>query len=413
MISSRTKADDMGQTKPGKSGKSHKIKKIVREVIEIKWSAEAAFCSEKVRIQGKTKDCQAGYKLAIQINDKDAGKKVAKTEAPIAADAFNLEWSIVEVLPPKKDGHYITEQKLAAIALKKEPEKTLALKHVPTLPNTEYKADRVHFHLSAVDYSAKIESELTFVKGWGGSVVKLGASVPNTTGGVIAGLTWPGYRWMKQVGVKNKYWDGSAWQDLPATFSLNDSNNFCVGFYKSGTKYTSQYGGDWPESFADWDIDASAKKKKVKKWKDNIEKTWSGKFHLKRKECVSHSKDCCKYELKTEVTFTQLATFTAGTLIIADGNIRSNDSLFFLDETRIAMAAHEFGHHLGNPDEYAGATLDTSLNDDGAVNGIDDDSLMGQNLTKVKKRHFRTICKHFTDMVKTKTGKTFTYEAVK
>ena len=74
--------------------------------------------------------------------------------------------------------------------------------------------------------------------------------------------------------------------------------------------------------------------------------------------------------------------------------------------------AVEFGHHLGNPDEYAGAKLDTTLNDDGATNGIDANSIMGQNLTTVKKRHYRTICKHFADMVKTHHGKTYTYEAV-
>jgi len=37
---------------------------------------------------------------------------------------------------------------------------------------------------------------------------------------------------------------------------------------------------------------------------------------------------------------------------------------------------------------------------------------MGQNMTKVKKRHFKTVCKHFASMVQTKTGKSYTYEAV-
>ncbi|MBC8070994.1 MAG: hypothetical protein IAG13_21900, partial [Deltaproteobacteria bacterium] len=101
-----------------------------------------------------------------------------------------------------------------------------------------------------------------------------------------------------------------------------------------------------------------------------------------------------------------------GLLIIADGNIRSNDSLFFLGEPRLDMAAHEFGHHMGNPDEYAGAVLDTSLNTDGAVAGIDANSIMGQNLSTVKKRHYKTVCTHLAAMVKTQLGKTFEYEAV-
>jgi hypothetical protein len=58
-----------------------------------------------------------------------------------------------------------------------------------------------------------------------------------------------------------------------------------------------------------------------------------------------------------------------------------------MGEPRGAVAAHEFGHHIGNSDEYAGTKVDTSLNDDGATSGIDPNSIMGQQLTKVKKRH--------------------------
>ena len=101
-----------------------------------------------------------------------------------------------------------------------------------------------------------------------------------------------------------------------------------------------------------------------------------------------------------------------GMLIIADGYIRSNSGLFFIGG-KTESFPHEFGHWLGNPDEYAGASsLDTSLNDDGATAGIDPTSIMGVQLDKVKKRHFKTICKHFAGMVKTKTGKTWTYKPV-
>jgi hypothetical protein len=99
-------------------------------------------------------------------------------------------------------------------------------------------------------------------------------------------------------------------------------------------------------------------------------------------------------------------------LIIADGYIRSNSGLFFIGG-RVASFPHEFGHWLGNPDEYAGATsLDTSLNDDGATGGIDTTSVMGTSLDLVKKRHFRTVCQYLAAMVKTKTGKDWVYEAV-
>jgi hypothetical protein len=269
------------------------------------------------------------------------------------------------------------------------------------------------FQVSAADYAVTLESEIPYVPGWGASVVKLGDKAPDGTGGLLDGkLPWPGYRWMKRDGVADKFWDGAAWKDLPRGFRLADSNNFCVGFYKSGSAYTCQYGGAWPEAFADWDPEAADKAAKIASWKRNIDETWSGKIDLKSRDCRSAAPSCCRYPLNTRVQFTRKAAFGAGMLIVADGNIRSNDSLFFLDEARIAVAAHEFGHHIGNPDEYAGAVIDTSLNDDGAVNGIDANSIMGQNLTTVKARHLRTVARVFGEALKAEHGRTFTLDPV-
>jgi hypothetical protein len=217
---------------------------------------------------------------------------------------------------------------------------------------------------------------------------------------------------MRTVDMKNQFWDGHAWQDFPASFRLRDSNNFCVGFYRNGSAFQCQYGGTWPGEFDDWDIDAAPHAQKIAAWKNNIETTWTGKFDIKRHDCKSAKKECCRYRVKASVRFTKLASFTSGTLIIARGNIRSNDSLFFIQEPRMAMAAHEFGHHIGNPDEYSGAQVDTSLNDDGAVQGIDPDSIMGQDLTKVKARHLRLVASVLADAVRAEYGKTYRYEVV-
>ena len=43
---------------------------------------------------------------------------------------------------------------------------------------------------------------------------------------------------MKSVAGTPKFWDGTAWKDLPSGFTLADSNNFAVGFYKTGDTYT-------------------------------------------------------------------------------------------------------------------------------------------------------------------------------
>ena len=384
-----------------------------RRFIEIHWEDVDTWCSETVTVAGTTENYSDGENVAITVTGTPAGSNLPNFNETISGDSFSHRWKVLEVLPPKSGGHYVKVVDADAHAEGKTTPTHLHIHFIPTVPKTHYSHDRAHFDLSATDYEIKIESEIKYIKGWGASVVKLGPAVPRATGGLLDGsLSWNGYRWMKQVAGTPKYWDGSAWKNLPAGFTLIDANNFCVGFYKTGNAFTCQYGGTWPEKFTDWDINAAPKQKKIKDWTDNIHSVWTGKFDIKRHECKSSTPKCCRYSTTASAKFTQKTSFASGMLIIADGNIRSNDSLWFLGEPRVTVAGHEFGHHLGNPDEYAGAVLDTSLNSDGATAGIDADSIMGQNLTKVKKRHYSTICKHFASMVQTLTGKSYTYEAV-
>jgi hypothetical protein len=383
-----------------------------KKLLTIEWLFEEAWCSDLALVGGTTENWPEGEEVSIKVVKANPGTEVTSFSEPVNGNMFAHAWQVKNVLPAKKNGHYVEEQPVNAEAAGKTSPKPMKLRFVPALPKTHYSSGRAHFDLSAEDYVVKIESEIKFVKGWGAEVVKLGSSVASGTGGLLDGqLAFNGYRWMKIAGTSRKYWDGAAWQNLPAGFVLNDSNNFCVGFYKKDGKFVCQYGGEWPESFTDWDI--ATKQTTINKWRSTMNSTWSGKFSLKRKECLSSAEGCCKYATVADVKLTKKDSFEDGYLIFADGNIRSNDALFFLDEPRAAMPAHEFGHHLGNGDEYAGATsVDTSLNGDGAVNGIDADSIMGQNMTKVKKRHFRAICAHFASMVQTKTGQSYTYEAV-
>lgn len=388
-----------------------------KKVLTIAWAEADAWCSETAHLYGTTENYTDGEKLALKVKDADDGSGVANFDESVSGNAFNHPWEIKDYLPRKNGAHYVEQTRLDGSTSGKTTPKPLLVHFIPTLPKTHYSAGHSHFDLDVEDYVIHITSEIKYVKGWSAEVVKLDANVPAATGGLLDGkLTWNGYRWMKRVAGKRKYWDGTAWQDIPATLNLddplNDSLYFGVGFYLSGTNYTCQYGGDWVEAFTDWNIDAADKQKRIKEWKENADTTWTGKFDIKRKECKSSNKQCCRYKTEAKITFTKEGTFSAGYLVIADGNVRSNDSLWFLGEPRVAVAAHEFGHHLGNPDEYTGAEVETTLNDDGAVNGIDADSIMGQNLTKVKKRHYRTICAHLASMVATKTGKSYNYEAV-
>lgn len=383
----------------------------VKKLLTIEWMHEEAWCSDLALVSGTTENWPDGEPVAIKVVKANPGTEVTSFNEPVNWNYFGHAWQVLSVLPTKSGAHYIEEQRVNAEAEGKTSPKPLKLRFVPTLPKTHCSIGRSRFDLSAEDYIVKIESNIKFVKGWGAEVVKLGGSVPAGTGGLLdTSLKWNGYRWMKIVGASRKYWDGAAWQNLPAGFALNDSNNFCVGFYKKDGKYVCQYGGEWPESFTDWDV--TTQQAKLDTWKSTMNSTWTGKFSLKRKECLSGADGCCKYATVADVKLTKEEEFSEGYLIFADGDIRSNDGLFFLGDPDPAMVAHEFGHHLGNGDEYAGATsVDPSLNGDGAVNGLDADSIMGQNMTKVKKRHFRTICEHFAAMVQAKTGQSYTYEA--
>ena len=91
--------------------------------------------------------------------------------------------------------------------------------------------------------------------------------------------------------------------------------------------------------------------------------------------------------------------FKEGMNVVAAGDIRSNDSLFFIGDRDLKMAAHEFGHHIGNRDEYKGAL-------------IDDDSIMGQNTKKVKRRHLGLVAKVFGNAMSAAYGKSWTHKPV-
>ena len=71
---------------------------------------------------------------------------------------------------------------------------------------------------------------------------------------------------------------------------------------------------------------------------------------------------------------------------------RSNAKDWYLSEHRLGVAGHECGHLLGAYDEYTGGAIDT------ATNIIDNDSIMGQNLTKGHPRHLDGL----RDQVKSK-----------
>ena len=78
----------------------------------------------------------------------------------------------------------------------------------------------------------------------------------------------------------------------------------------------------------------------------------------------------------------------------------------------VHMPAHEAGHHVDNPDEYAGGATDATLSGDGAVAGIHADCIMGQNMTKTEKRHYHAFVAMTAKLYNAKSGRSEKFEAI-
>lgn len=394
----------------------------------LQWGTASAWCGDTAPLLGFFDTAAVSEGVDIEIYSDVSGQTYAAETIRMEGGHLHHPWPVLDVLPHHDGSKYKSSLEVLARVGDVQTSTPLRINFISKLDKAHYRSGHDHFDLSLDNYQLLISSDVKYVKGWAAQVVDLGSAVPPGTRGLLDDdFPWPGHRWMRNNGVVKEYWNGDAWVPLPAGFPLNDSNHFAVGFYEStgtagailewlgadGRSFTSQYGGTWPETFPDWDIRASVHQAKIRQWEDVIRTTWTGKFNIRRTTCTSTDNTCCRYTTRAEVAFVLQDVFGEEVLIVADGNIRSNSALFFLGEARRAMPAHEFGHHLGNPDEYAGAeSVDPTLNGDGAVNGIDPNSIMGQNMITVKSRHFRTICAHLSKMVRDQYGKMYTYEAV-
>jgi len=278
-------------------------------------------------------------------------------------------------------------------------------------------------------------------------LIQLGAWDPNNrsslmkkifshSGGIVTGLPFAetpdagnfsgtDWRYCKQTTDPNcpsgyKFWDGWDWQNVPTGWSdLGGVKLYPIGVWREYLSNKTQFGDQsWPDYILPWSDAAIASAQTVlPRWTNTIQTVWSAAFDLKRDQCPSTDNSCCRYHTTAVASFNQVQSMsTAATIVLAPNKARSNAGAWSMGEDRPNMPAHEFGHHLGNPDEYAGGVgVKTKTSDaDGLANGIDPTSLMGQNMTTLKARSFETICSQLSMMVDTASGKKngYTYKAV-
>jgi len=262
-------------------------------------------------------------------------------------------------------------------------------------------------------FDNKVDETFDVRKAWGATRINLTGFVTGTAGGC------PGanHRWGRSINLNqqapDQYYDGTNWVALPAGFTPGATNYFGATFTKSGTQFVGRRGGTWPEAFADYDFNNATYTQKRADWCQRTHDVWTDKFHIRRKNCKSAAGvRCCIYTVDVKLTLNEVTTGDTDVLFLAPGGWRSDSANWAMDDPNLQTSAHEAGHLLDNPDEYLNGAVDPSVNGDGAVNGIDSDSIMGQNMTKVKKRHYNGLVTMNKRVIKTKYGLDYDYEAV-
>jgi|JI10StandDraft_1071094.scaffolds.fasta_scaffold56573_3 hypothetical protein len=271
-----------------------------------------------------------------------------------------------------------------------------------------------HFKQQIEKFCCRVELNLSILKAWGAYRVNL-SSLGFT--GKAGGCPWAGYRWARAIGgnamAPDEYYDGKNWQPIPSGFTRG-TNESAVAFYQSGQQFLEvQTSAPWPESFAAYDFNATEYATKRAQWETKTHDVWTDQHHIRRRDCHSAAGTrCCIYAVDVSLKLTEVGAPGAHVVAVCPGGMRSNASIWFMGDSRVEVAAHESGHLIGLPDEYSGGAVDTTLNDDGAKDGIDLDSIMGSNLSKVKRRHYRTIVEMTKRLIKSAYGRDYEYDAV-
>jgi type VI secretion system secreted protein VgrG len=391
-----------------------------RKFLSIAWVQKTAYCGDNATLMGSTSNYNNGETEPSEVRKVIDGEVVKTPVLNIDNNAYAKDVPVVDVLPDNPGGNYEEFKDLDGFAAGKKTSQPLKVKFIPNLAkkhcNQGLFTVKTHFDLQVVNYQARISSSIKYIKGWAREIIDLHNTVPAGTGGLI-GVNAYGknnWRWaqISATGTR-QYWNGSAWVDVPATWADNGGLDlYGMYVYKNGTNYPTQMGTNFPQAPPDWNVDAAGPQNTLRNWASHISTRWTGVFDIKRDGCTSTDQHCCRYKIKASVAFTKVAAKDNDTVVIAQGTTRANAALWTLGGN-IEMPVHEWGHHLGNPDEYAGqqvATYQDAAN--GLVNGLDTTSVMGQSMNTVKARHYGAVLAQLARMVKDEHGKDYTYTCV-
>ncbi len=400
---------------------------IIPGLTELRWDKKAGSCGDEVFLQADTNMSPGTAVEFVLTAAQGSSPKLAGFNATVGPNGkINHKWNVKDV--DFKDAATF----LQAVVIEAAPKDSkvvfagAATLKVNALLDTDEGTFTATRHWSGFTmkpkfkqkiekFKCKVSVKSDIIKAWGGYWVNLSsAGIAGTAGG----CPWAGYRWGRATGANpaqpNQYYDGANWKNLPGGFNLTGTNHSAHSFYKSGATFKSVSGtGTWPEAFAEYNFDSATYTNKRNSWITDTHNRWSDKFHIRRKDCQSDVKTrCCRYDVDVTLTLNKVNAPTAETIAVCPGNLRSNASNWFMDDPDIWMAAHEVGHHLDCPDEYAGGGVDTGVPDgDGLVNGLDATTLMAGN-HPIKKRHYKAIATMVKRLIKAKYKREYDYESV-
>jgi hypothetical protein len=384
-----------------------------KEVVQLKWRAKEVQCGDSAFVDGTTANYPDGEALKVELKAEDGGA-VPTLDAKVSGNSFSPEWKMADVASPKQGSKYLEKRKVTASAGGKSTADPLTVKFFPNADWDTFErrmtwnsfGNHAKFRQRHAEFVAEVEVSLDIMKAWSGIYVDLrSAGIKGTAGGI----TLDGHRWARGKGLSMtpvEYHDGKKWVPLPKGFTATAANYQTAAFVQESGKFTSGF-GTWPEKFADYDFDSKEHTKTRKDWVDDVDKAWSKKFVLQRKGCKSKKGvACCRYDVTVKLILKTVTKKGDDVVLCAPGKLRSNSGLFHMPGSSKGVTPHEVGHHVDNPDEYKDGATDTTQKDgDGLKSGIDENSVMGQNMTPVKKRHYHAFAQMTQRLVKKAGGK--------
>jgi type VI secretion system VgrG family protein len=407
-----------------------------RAFIDIAWVEKQTYCGGPATLHGATRGYSDGSSETADIRNVVDGATVVGVPIAITGNAFNQNVEIKDWLPRQSGSNFETTRDEDAFAAGQKTPSALTMKFVPNVKAGDCAIVSPtgidsHFAMEVKNYECQVAGALSYVKGYMAWIIQLGDTVPAGTDGQI-GLNWGApkddsytgsdWRFCKDDSASPtsmSFWDGSRWQPVPAAWRNKGNVKLCgMGIWREGTTNKAQYGGTWPDRIPNWGpTEQALANTTFPTWSANTASTWSQKFDLRRSACSSANQKCCRYSVRVGISLVEVTTKSGNTIVVAANNGRSNSEAWSLGDTRPGLAPHEFGHHLGNPDEYlGGGGIDTSVNTDGAAAGIDGSCLMGSvpnsGIPPVKARHFNIVKQHLTALIQSQEGVTWTFDAV-